>query len=73
MKEAASTTRLFGQNVFNDAVMCERLPKKMYDELKKSLDRGEELSPAVAEAIAGRCGTGQSSAAQRIIRTGFSR
>lgn len=53
MKEAASTTRLFGQNVFNDAVMCERLPKKMYDELKKSLDRGEELSPAVAEAIAG--------------------
>ena len=33
MREAASTVRLFGQNVFSDAVMCERLPKKLYDEL----------------------------------------
>lgn len=33
--------------------MCERLPKKLYDELQKTLDRGEELSPAIAEAVAG--------------------
>ena len=43
---------LFGSNVFNDAIMRERLPKDTYKALKKTIELGEELSPAVAEVVA---------------------
>mgnify|MGYP000414715438 CR=1 FL=1 len=35
MSEWISVAEIFGENVFNDAVMQERLPKKTYKELKK--------------------------------------
>ncbi len=53
MKEAVRAADLFGQNVFSDAVMSERLPKKIYAELKKTINNGEELNPTVAEVVAG--------------------
>ncbi len=43
---------LFGTNVFNDAVMKERLPKNTYKALRKTIDEGLALDPAVAEVVA---------------------
>lgn len=43
---------LFGSNVFNDAVMQERLPKDAYRSLKKTIDEGRRLDPALAAVIA---------------------
>jgi glutamine synthetase len=45
-------TDLFGVDVFNDAVMVERLPKKIYAALKKTIENGEDLDPNVAEVVA---------------------
>ena len=33
MSEFTNVAEIFGSNVFNDAVMQERLPKKVYKEL----------------------------------------
>lgn len=44
---------VFAANVFNDAVMRERLPKATYKALKKTIDEGTELDPNVAEVVAG--------------------
>lgn len=52
MSEKFNVTEIFGENVFCDAVMAERLPKKVYVELKKTIDNGEELSPMIAEVVA---------------------
>lgn len=46
-------SEIFGSNVFNDAVMRERLPKATYKALKKTIDGGLPLDPAVAEVVAG--------------------
>ncbi len=43
---------VFGSNVFNDAIMRERLPKATYKALKKTIDDGAPLEPAVAEVVA---------------------
>ena len=45
-------TDLFGTDVFNDATMVERLPKKTYAALKKTIENGEDLDPNVAEVVA---------------------
>ncbi len=45
-------TELFGTDVFNDSAMVERLPKKTYAALKKTIENGEDLDPAVAEVVA---------------------
>ncbi len=45
-------TELFGTDVFNDATMIERLPKKTYAALKKTIENGEDLDPNVAEVVA---------------------
>ncbi|MBQ0001170.1 MAG: glutamine synthetase III [Clostridiales bacterium] len=42
----------FGCDVFNDAVMQERLPKKVYKELKKTIEEGKELSLEIADVVA---------------------
>ena len=47
-----SVAEIFGEDVFNDAVMQERLPKKVYKELKKTIEEGKELSLEVADVIA---------------------
>jgi glutamine synthetase len=43
---------LYGSNVFNDSVMKERLPKATYKALKKTIDEGLFLEPAVADVVA---------------------
>ncbi|MDF2586162.1 MAG: glutamine synthetase catalytic region [Anaerocolumna sp.] len=45
-------TEIFGIDVFNEATMIERLPKKTYVALKKTIENGEDLDPAVAEVVA---------------------
>ena len=43
---------LFGQNVFNDDVMRDRLPKPIYKALKKTIQDGATLDESVANAVA---------------------
>ncbi|TVQ98584.1 MAG: glutamine synthetase type III [Desulfovibrionales bacterium] len=45
-------TDLFGCNVFNDKVMKERLPNDAYKSLKKTIEYGEKLDPALADIVA---------------------
>ncbi|MCC7147401.1 MAG: glutamine synthetase III [Phycisphaeraceae bacterium] len=42
----------FGANVFSQAVMEERLPKAVFKSLKRTIERGEKLDVAVADAVA---------------------
>ena len=44
--------KIFGSNVFNDAVMKERLPKTAYKKMKATIDAGAELDPEVADIVA---------------------
>lgn len=50
--EAINVAAIFGENVFNDTVMQERLPKKVYKDLKKTIEEGKELDLATADVIA---------------------
>ncbi len=43
---------IFASNVFNDAVMKERLPKATYKALKKTIEKGTALEPDVADVVA---------------------
>lgn len=52
MSEKMNVAEIFGENVFNDKVMQERLPKKVYKALKKTIEEGRELEPMVAEVVA---------------------
>ena len=52
MSEKVNVAEIFGSNVFNDAAMKERLPKAVYKELKKTIELGMELNPAIADAVA---------------------
>ena len=45
-------TEYYGENVFNDAVMRRMLKKEVYESLKKTVDGGELLDPAVADEVA---------------------
>ena len=44
--------KIFGENVFNDSVMRERLPKATYKSLRKTIEEGLPLDPGVAEIVA---------------------
>ena len=52
MGEYVNPAKIFGENVFNDTVMQERLPKKVYRDLKKMIEEGKELDLATADVIA---------------------
>ena len=52
MSEAFNVAEIFGEDVFNDKVMRERLPKKVYKELKKTIDEGTPLDLSVADVVA---------------------
>ena len=52
MSEKVSVPEIFGMNVFNDAMMREHLPKKVYEELKNTIERGEMLNSEIADIIA---------------------
>lgn len=45
-------TDIFAIDVFNEARMAERLPKKTYAALKKTIENGEDLDPSIAEVVA---------------------
>ena len=50
--EWLSVAEIFGEDVFNDAVMQERLPKKVYKKLKQTIEEGKELDLETADVIA---------------------
>ena len=52
MSKTMNVSEIFGENVFSDRVMQERLPKKIYRELKKTMNEGKELDPEVADVVA---------------------
>ena len=47
-----NVAEIFGENVFNDAVMQERLPKKVYKKLKEVIQEGCELDLETADVVA---------------------
>jgi len=51
-KEVNSLHEIFGSNVFSDAIMKEHLPKPTYKALRKTIDEGLDLDPAVADVVA---------------------
>ena len=51
-KEYYNVADIFGENVFNDSVMRERLPKGTYKKLHELLDEGKELDIETADVIA---------------------
>ena len=52
MEEKYTISDIFGENVFSDKVMQERLPKKVYKNLKKTMAGLQELSMGDADVIA---------------------
>ena len=50
--ELVNVAEIFGENVFNDTVMQERLPKKIYKNLKRTIEEGKELDLETADVIA---------------------
>lgn len=50
--ELFNVADIFGENVFNDTVMQERLPKKVYKNLKNTIEEGKELDLETADVIA---------------------
>ena len=52
MSEAVKVADIFGEDVFNDSVMQERLPKKVYKDLKKTIEEGKDLDLATADVVA---------------------
>ncbi len=42
----------FGVNVFDDAIQRQRLPRDVYRALRRTIERGQELDPGIADAVA---------------------
>ena len=49
----ASDKGAFGSLVFDDAQQQKRLPKNVYDALRRTVSKGEALDPSIADAVAG--------------------
>ena len=52
MSEYYNVADIFGENVFNDAAMQERLPRKTYNKLKETIRQGRDLDPETADVVA---------------------
>ena len=52
MADYYNVADIFGENVFNDAVMQTRLPKKVYAKLHQVMEEGRELDLETADVIA---------------------
>ncbi len=52
MPDNVNVVELFGCDVFNDAVMQARLPKKVYKQLKETIQEGRELPLEIADVVA---------------------
>ena len=50
--ELFNVADIFVENVFNDTVMQERLPKKVYKNLRKTIEEGKDLDLETADVIA---------------------
>jgi len=50
--EQLDLTGIFGEDVFDERTMQQRLPKKAYEALKNTIENGTELDPATADTIA---------------------
>ena len=50
--EKISAGDVFGENVFSLTVMEQRLPKEVYKSVKKTIESGNSLDPATADAVA---------------------
>ena len=48
----SSVPEMFGSLVFNDDVMREKLPKDVYNSLRKNIDRGTDLDINFANVVA---------------------
>jgi glutamine synthetase len=52
VKISETPDELFGSNVFGFAAMKAHLPKDVFRSLKKTIEKGEPLNPAVADVVA---------------------
>ncbi len=52
MNEKINVTEIFGADVFSDSVMRERLPKKVYAEVRRTIETGADMSSATADVVA---------------------
>ncbi len=50
--EYFNVAKIFGENVFSDAVMLERLPKKVYKKLHEVMEEGKDLDLETADVVA---------------------
>ncbi|HEX3021717.1 MAG TPA: glutamine synthetase III [Lachnospiraceae bacterium] len=52
MLEKNEISEVFASNVFSEAVMAEKLPRKVYENLRKTIEDGEELDLEIANVVA---------------------
>jgi len=52
MSDLYNAADIFGEDVFNDKVMQELLPKKVYEELRRTIDEGSPLESSTADVVA---------------------
>jgi len=52
MSDLFNAADIFGEDVFNDKVMQELLPKKVYEELRRTIDEGSPLESSTADVVA---------------------
>jgi glutamine synthetase len=50
--EETKVTEIFGMNLFSERVMQQRLPRKVYQELRETINMGKALNPEIAEIVA---------------------
>jgi glutamine synthetase len=48
----ARLPEIYGQNVFNDEIQRQRLPRGVYQALRRTIDAGADLDPEIADAVA---------------------
>ena len=65
MREFINVAGIFGENVFNDTVMRERLPKSVYKKLRQTIEDGSELDPSIADVVAQAAILAEGDAAKR--------
>ena len=68
-----NVTDIFGENVFNDSVMQERLPKKVYKKLREVIEEGKELDLETADVVAHEMKEWAIEKVRHTTHTGFSR
>ena len=52
MNETYDVSRVFGEDVFDEHTMRQRLPKEVFKKLKATMNSGRELDSSIAESVA---------------------